>query len=64
MNNLPNPRGIVIENNHDYDGINLRDALNIGSPEQFLKVCEKTGFELARIRSINDLELQAFLALE
>jgi len=64
MNNIPNPRGYLIETNHEFSGINVSKALKIGKPEEFIKVCEKPGFEVARINSLSDIETIAFLALE
>jgi len=64
MNSLPTPRGFLIENNHEFQGANIVRHYKIDRPEHFIKICEKPGFELAKIASIEDLETLAFLALE
>jgi len=57
------PRGYIIENNHEFDGINVIKAHEIQSPEFFLTICSKGGFELARLKSVKDLKVMAAIAL-
>jgi len=64
MNSLPNPRGFLIENNHEFQGVNIVKQFKIYKPEHFIRICEKPGYEIAKIRSLEDLETLAFLALE
>jgi len=64
MNSLPNPRGFLIENNHEFQGTNVSKFYKIDKPEQFIKICEKPGYDVARIKSTEDIETIAFLALE
>jgi len=57
------PKGYIIENSHEFQGINLFKAHNINHPSEFIKICLVAGFNIAAIKTIKDFKAMAAIAL-
>jgi len=55
--------GYIIENDHEFKGINVLKAHSIKTPELILKICSKNGFEVGSVKAINDFKVMSALAL-
>lgn len=55
--------GMIIENDHDFPVADLVKSHKIINSSDWMKICMNFGFDLAKLKSVEDLKKVALLSL-